>query len=83
MPIYQGNMQSETNQSLIERAASRINPAIAYGPRVEASEPENDGIDLRELWRVIVNRRGTIIFYSELASSSVGCSLSYDTHLSR
>ncbi|MBK8507143.1 MAG: polysaccharide biosynthesis tyrosine autokinase [Candidatus Competibacteraceae bacterium] len=64
MPIYQGNMQSETNQSLIERAASRINPAIAYGPRVEASEPENDGIDLRELWRVIVNRRGTIIFFT-------------------
>lgn len=60
LPIHENNIYPGTNQSLIERAASRMGPVNTFEPYSGSVEPKNDELDLRELWRVIVSRRWTI-----------------------
>ena len=66
LPIYESIIQSNASQSLIERAAARIGPVAAFESPMGAAETRNAEIDLRELWRVIVNRRWTIILITLL-----------------
>ena len=66
LPIYENTIQSNASQSLIERAAARIGPVAAFESPIGSAEPGNTEIDLRDLWRVIVNRRWTIFLITLL-----------------
>ncbi|MDS4058815.1 MAG: polysaccharide biosynthesis tyrosine autokinase [Candidatus Contendobacter sp.] len=48
-------------QSLAEHPASVLTPVSAIQSPVIEEEPEGDGLNLRELWQVLVKRRWTII----------------------
>lgn len=66
LPIYESNSQPG-NQSLIERAAARMSHVALVEPHFGSVEPKNDELDLRELWRIIVNRRWSIILVTLLS----------------
>jgi len=56
---------SEPSRALIERRVHLLDP-IADLPEARAAEvePEDDELNLRELWHVIVKRRGTILLFT-------------------
>ncbi len=68
-PIHEGDAQP--GRSLIERAATRLGPVAAPEPRVRAVELEEDEIDLRKLWGVIVKRRWTIVLFTLIVLTMV------------
>ncbi|TVR56603.1 MAG: polysaccharide biosynthesis tyrosine autokinase [Candidatus Competibacteraceae bacterium] len=58
---------SEPRRDLIGHPARAPAPVTLPDPRATEPEPEDDEINLRELWSVIVKRRGTILLFALIA----------------
>lgn len=62
LPIHENDNRPKAGQSLIERAAHRLDSMTTPISQVGVLEPaEEDEFDLRKLWSVIVQRRWTIL----------------------
>ncbi|MFO7642720.1 MAG: polysaccharide biosynthesis tyrosine autokinase, partial [Candidatus Competibacteraceae bacterium] len=68
--IHEGDNQPEPRRPLVERVATPLGPARPLEIAAEA-ESEDDAIDLRALWRVILKRRWTILAFTLIVVTAV------------
>lgn len=61
LPFHEGDERPMAGQTMIERAATRLGPMATPMPQTGILDPDEDEIDLRKLWSVIINRRWTIL----------------------
>ena len=59
-----GSNPPAPGRALIERRVNSPSPVALPEIREVESEPEDDELNLRELWHVIVKRRGTILLFT-------------------
>ena len=59
------------SQALAERPTGVPVPASPLQPQTVEEEPEGDGLNLRELWQVIVKRRWTILLFALIVVTAV------------
>ncbi len=58
-------------RALTEHAAGVPTPASPPAPRTFEDEPEGEGINLRELWQVVLKRRWTILLFTAIVVAAV------------
>jgi capsular exopolysaccharide synthesis family protein len=58
-------------QTLVERPAGVPMPALPLQSPIVEEEPEGDGLNLRELWQVVVKRRWTILIFASIVVIAV------------
>ena len=68
--IHEGDDQPEPRRPLVERAATPVGLARPLEIAADA-ESEDDAIDLRALWRVILKRRWTILAFTLIVVTAV------------
>jgi len=71
LPHYTDSGQPEPGRMLVERAPTPLGPLTS--PEIHAAEVELEGdeLNLRELWNVILKRRGTISLFTLIVLTAV------------
>ena len=69
--IFQGDGSPESHKALTEREGQVLGPVLPLEKRTDESEADDDFIDLRELWQVLVKRRWTLIIFTLITVAAV------------
>ncbi|MBL8252285.1 MAG: exopolysaccharide biosynthesis protein, partial [Candidatus Competibacter sp.] len=71
LPFHEGDERPMAGQTMIERAATRLGPMATPMPQTGILDPDEDELDLRKLWSVIINRRWTILLVTLIVLTMV------------
>ncbi len=71
LPQYPGSDPQPPGRALAERQAGVPMPAPSRESPAFEEEPEGEGLNLRELWQVILKRRWTIVIFTGIVVAAV------------